>query len=354
MVGLSKSSRTELTESRRAFIWGLHIAGLTIRSISEQAGCPKSTVGRTILQVTENLANKADNPFRSKPRLGRPPKLDERAVRHLVRCATAERTDTLAALATPSKSGLQINRSTVRAILKANGKARRRARKKPYINPSNRMKRLVFKRRNKWTPWGLVCWSDEAYFEVGEDGRVIYVTRSPKEEYHPDCLQPTFKNGRTKVGVWGCFCGPNRGPIVILPQGTRLNRLEYTDQIFIPHFLPFYQKMRAQYGPGVQLQEDGASYHHGGFLSCVKRAAEVRILEWPAQSPDLSPIENIWHWMKLKIGAQRHCIKTVTQMAAKIQEVWEQVTPEVLMKMVNSMPKRMEMLARNKGGPIKY
>jgi len=59
------------------------------------------------------------------------------------------------------------------------------------------------------------------------------------------------------------------------------------------------------------LQEDRASYHHGGFVRLVKKAAEIRVLEWPPQSPDLSPIENIWHYIKVRIGAKRHRIKNV-------------------------------------------
>jgi len=108
------------------------------------------------------------------------------------------------------------------------------------------------------------------------------------------------------------------------------------------------------YGHGVMLEEDGAAYHHGGFVGLVKVAAGVRVLDWPPQSPDLSPIENIWHRMKVRISARRHRIKNVKDMAVAIQEVWTEITPEVLMKVVNSMPKRMEMLKVSKGGPIKY
>jgi len=58
--------------------------------------------------------------------------------------------------------------------------------------------------------------------------------------------------------------------------------------------------------------------------------------------------------MKLRIGTRRHRIKNVTQMAAALYEVWEEITPEVLVKLVNTMPKRLDLLRESKGGPIKY
>jgi len=108
------------------------------------------------------------------------------------------------------------------------------------------------------------------------------------------------------------------------------------------------------YGHGVMLQEDRVSYHHGGFIGLVKKAAEIQVLEWPPQSPDLSPIENIWHYMKIGISARRHRIKNVQQMAEVIREVWEQIPVEVFVKMTDSMPKWLDLLRQSKGGPIKY
>ena len=62
----------------------------------------------------------------------------------------------------------------------------------------------------------------------------------------------------------------------------------------------------------------------------------------------------IWHYMKVRIGARRHRIKNVQQMAEVIREAWGQIPVEVFVKLANSMPKRMDLLRQLKGGPIKY
>jgi len=150
-------ARKELSDVQRAFIYGLYIAGLSKKSISAQTGTPPITVTRTIQLIERNIRNGAENPYKSAPRAGRPHKLNDRAKRQLVCKVTAERKATLTELTTPSKSGKSLNRKTVRAILKAANKARRHARKKLWISDVNKRKRLIFQRRNKYTPWVLVC-----------------------------------------------------------------------------------------------------------------------------------------------------------------------------------------------------
>ena len=102
------------------------------------------------------------------------------------------------------------------------------------------------------------------------------------------------------------------------------------------------------------MQEDGAAFHHGGLLEKFKVVAAVRRLEWPPQSPDLSPIENIWREMKVIIGRQRHKVKNRQEMEGIIREVWRGFTAEVFMKYTNTMTKRMQLLKKARGGPIKY
>jgi hypothetical protein len=56
-------------------------------------------------------------------------------------------------------------------------------------------------------------------------------------------LKPSFKSGRTTVGVWSCFMEHELGDLVILPKGARMNQTRYTELVLKPHFVPFYRKM---------------------------------------------------------------------------------------------------------------
>ncbi len=49
------------------------------------------------------------------------------------------------------------------------------------------------------------------------------------------------------------------------------------------------------------FQQDNATPHTVAITTAWLHSKRVRVLNWPACSPDLSPIENIWHIIKRKI-----------------------------------------------------
>lgn len=99
--------------------------------------------------------------------------------------------------------------------------------------------------------------------------------------------------------------------------------------------------------------DDGAAYHTSKFTTKFCREVGLLRMIWPAQSPDLNPIENLWRLIKIRISDRRHRIRTVEEMKDAIKEEWEGLTEEDFCKYIESMHKICKLVIKAKGDSIK-
>ena len=79
----------------------------------------------------------------------------------------------------------------------------------------------------------------------------------------------------------------------------------------------------------------------------------VAQMNLPAQSPDLNPIENLWHRINTIIAKNKPSKKR--KLIENIIQAWHNiVTPEELRNLAQSMPIRCKAVIQNKGFPTKY
>ena len=218
------------------------------------------------------------------------------------------------------------------------------AKQKPFINNTQKRRRLLWARAHlRWTDakWKSVLWSDESTFQIvfGKCGRRVLRTKEEKD--HPDCYGRKVQKPAS-VMVWGCVSASGMGNLHIC-EGT-INAERYI-QVLEQHMLP--SKQRLFHGRPCLFQQDNAKPHSARLTTAWLRSKRVRVLDWPACSPDLSPIENVWRIMKRKIRQRRP--RTVEQLKLYIKQEWERIPPTKLQQLVSSVPKRLLSVVKRKG-----
>ena len=80
----------------------------------------------------------------------------------------------------------------------------------------------------------------------------------------------------------------------------------------------------------------------------------MEVLLWPAQSPDLNPIENLWNHLKRKLAEYEVPPRGILELWERVQEEWGKIKLEVCQGLIESMPRRVEAIIKAKGGYTKY
>ncbi|GFX95097.1 transposable element Tcb1 transposase [Trichonephila clavipes] len=149
--------------------------------------------------------------------------------------------------------------------------------------------------RHQWCDerrmWAVECneivFTDESRICLKHhDGR-IRVWRHRGERILNSCVMHRHTGPAPDIKVWGGIGYHSRTPLVRI-AGT-LNSQRYISEVLEPIVLPYLQGLAT-----AIFQQDNARSHVAYIVHMFFVNHQIELLPWPARSPDLSPIENMW------------------------------------------------------------
>ncbi|CAJ0965804.1 unnamed protein product [Ranitomeya imitator] len=335
----------ELSKDTRNKIVALHQAGKTESAIANQLGVKKSTVGAIIrkwktYKTTDNLS-----------RSGAPRKIPPRGVRMITRTVSKNPRTTRGDLVNElQRAGTNVTRPTISNTLRHHGLRSCSARRVPLLKPVHVRARLKFAREHLDDPeefWENVLWSDETKLELFGRNTTCCVWRKKNTELHPSNTIPTVKHGGGNIMLWGCFSA--KGPGRLIQVHEIMNGAMYRE-ILSANLLSSARALKMK--RGWVFQHDNDPKHTARATKEWLRKKHFKVLEWPSQSPDLNPIENLWRELKVRVAKRK--AKNITALEEMCMEEWANIPTTVCGNLVETYRKRLTSVIANKGYITKY
>jgi hypothetical protein len=249
---------------------------------------------------------------------------------------------------------------TVRRRLRRVGLKAHRPRAKPLLTPEQKKRRLEWAEKHEhWTAadWSRVVWSDESAVQLFKY-RSRWVWRFPREELDERCLISTVKHGGGKIMVWGAFTCD--GVWELRKIEGKLEKKQY-HSILVGRVMPGMRELiKNNPGVGWIFQQDNDPKHRAHLNQDYLKSQEAKlkkeftVLDWPSQSPDMNPIENLWNIVKAKLNVRHPRPSSLDQLFDAIQDEWSKISKRTLKNLVESMPRRVQALLEARGGYTKY
>ena len=100
------------------------------------------------------------------------------------------------------------------------------------------------------------------------------------------------------------------------------------------------------------MQDNAPAHKSRRTLSWFNRQPFAYISDWPAQSPDLNPIENVWAWMTRELANTSYA--DFDRLISEVQATWDMFSRADCAKYVDSFRRRCEAVIAKNGDWTKY
>lgn len=110
----------------------------------------------------------------------------------------------------------------------------------------------------------------------------------------------------------------------------------------------------SKFGADYILQQDNASVHTSKYTMQWMESKNITVMSWPARSPDLSPIENLWSVVARRLYSGGKEYKTIYELSEAIDLEFKDISKNYVDTLYDSIPSRLIEVVAKGGGLTKY
>ncbi|GBN13143.1 Transposable element Tc1 transposase [Araneus ventricosus] len=326
---------------------------LSERAIARQLGLSPSTIHYWIIRQGEKATTKS----------GRPRATDASTDQALYEASVKD--PFLTAMDMLRNMNPSCSVHTIRNRLKEKGLKCRTPARKPFLTQYHRQGRYTFAQSHLyWSveKWHRVIFSDEKIFRSSSRGALrVYRPVQGNNRYDDRYLVHSSNPCDTSVSrfticVWLAF--GNEGKIRDLHriEQRTLNSQYYTTRILSSIETRVCEDEEDEVQNLVFMQ-DLSSIHTSHLSKRWLHEHNVPVMEdWPPKGPDMNPVENVWAELVRRIEIQRRHtgIENENQLWEDILQAFNELPNDYFENLINSMPNRVQTVAKKHGGWTKY
>ena len=166
--------------------------------------------------------------------------------------------------------------------------------------------------------------------------------RKDGEAYSPKNTVPNVKFGGGSIMIWGFFSAKGVGKISVIYGKTNVQMYK---QILQENLMSSIDSLDLP--SGYIFQQDNDSKHTTKSTKKWLSENNVNVLQWPSQSPDFNPIENLGRFLKIQI--RKRARANINNLKTICQEEWYKIPINYCEKLIENYRKRLVTVEMNKG-----
>lgn len=149
--------------------------------------------------------------------------------------------------------------------------------------------------------------------------------------------------------IWGCITFDGVGTVTVLDGNINAQKyINIIDEQLWPVIARHFPRNN------YIFQDDNAPIHRARIVQEFKVQNNMHSMVWPAQSPDLNIIENIWLRLKRELKNGNETFMCINQLEAAIRRIWVNIPNDYVQSLYRSILRRIHRVLRSKGYITKY